>query len=83
MSKTGKYEWEEEVEPVYVPNTGKYKFGSLENSLCNYNDAVDCFNKDKCKTCGWNPIVTLRRKKEFLEEMSKKWRYVIHTTKWE
>ena len=58
----------EEMTPVYVPNTN-YRFGSVDNGLCLYNDCVMCDEKGGCKRCGWNPVVAMRRVEKVREEL--------------
>jgi len=36
--------------------------------VCIQNQQVDCEDRTKCATCGWNPIVTERRKERIRGE---------------
>ena len=39
------------LDTFYVPNP---KFGDTE-TVCKHNKSVDCSERGKCRTCGWNP----------------------------
>ena len=57
----------EELCAQFVPDTGKYRFGTGNNGLCRYNDCVEC-SDGYCARCGWNPSVSRRRIKRIREE---------------
>ena len=38
------------VDTLYVPNLLPSK-----DTVCRYNGAIDCSERGKCRTCGWNP----------------------------
>lgn len=39
--------------------------------ICEFNRYVDCEYHTHCDTCGWNPAVEEKRKKEIAERLSK------------
>ena len=40
-----------------IENVGQEEF----NNSCRYCRGVECFNKEQCITCGWNPFVSMQR----------------------
>ena len=52
---------------------------------CKHNEWINCVKGAKCKNCGWNPVVTNRRKsrllrrKEDLDEYTKRNAVAAHS----
>jgi len=40
------------------------------NDFCKYNKMIHCSNCTQCNGCGWNPSVTLARKKKLRRELN-------------
>lgn len=57
----------EEFSPVFL-NTN-YKNNNPKSPWCAYNSAVICPEKDKCKSCGWNPVVDAKRRPKVRERV--------------
>ena len=57
------YDFEEEMDAIYVPDTSHYNFNP-KSVVCIFNDAVECKDKHACAKCGWNPAVQEIRSRE-------------------
>lgn len=40
----------------------------MNNNYCKHNTCVDCFDKSKCSTCGWDPRVRKERVSQLRRE---------------
>ena len=61
-------EWSE-IGVRFVPHIDATSFGN-KNGVCCFNNNILC-NEDKCKTCGWNPVIAKRRAKTIKERMAR------------